>query len=171
MKSNADIVRILALLLAAAAGLAGCGAQLSQGTGSTEFAPAAGPAGRVAGERGQPAGYVLSADEQELDCKQLTGKMQIRILELRASGAIQTTSLLSRGMQSAARSTVGASAYGLDPNGQHGRDVAMLEAYNRELVAKDCRSYDLAKALSGTDMPPSAAVERPSKSAAAAQSR
>lgn len=91
--------------------------------------------------------YTLSADEKALDCRKLTGRMQIRILQIRdRSGGYGTTSA-SRGMQTAAGAVFGGTAYGTDVETQRSRDVAMLEAYNAELKAKNCPTFNLADEL------------------------
>lgn len=91
--------------------------------------------------------YTLSADEKALDCRKLTGRMQIRILQIRdRSGGYGTTSA-SRGMQTAAGAVFGGTAYGTDIDTQRARDMAMLEAYNAELKAKSCPTFNLAEEL------------------------
>ena len=44
-----------------------------------------------------------------------------------------------------------AGTVGSDPEGQHRRDLAMLEAYNRQLASKNCKTFDLAAALKASD--------------------
>lgn len=124
---------------------------------------AAGPDAARAGT----AAYVLSEDEKEFDCKQLTGRMQIRILEVRSSNPALASSGLSRAFQGASTAVFGGTKAALDPTGEHARDLAMIEAYNRELVAKDCRSYDLDLALSGSDTLPAPTIPPRAKAAAA----
>jgi hypothetical protein len=161
-----------------AVSLAGCAAgNLGSGTPqAAAFVPAAGAAKGAAGGAvsadpgsistgaiGSPA-YVLSADEKDLDCKRLTGKLQILILELRSLQPAPTSSL-SRSLQSFGASAFGGPAPTLAPQAERARDMAKAEAYNQQLAANDCRSFDLAKALSGTDTTPAATVPAPSKGA------
>ena len=112
----------------------------------------------------------VSEGEPELDCKKLTGRMQIRILEMRTFATASQTSGLSRTMHAAGKSVFGGTSAGIDPKGEHARDYAMLESYNRQLVSQDCRSFDLQKSLAGQDTPPQPTVDAPSKSKAARKS-
>lgn len=132
---------------------AGCASQ-SLPTGSTNFTPASGPVAEFV-----PANYTLSPEEAEFDCKRLAGKVQIRILELRSRLSLEETSALSRTLQSATTATpLGGSTAGLDPKGERARDFAMLQAYNAQLASKNCRSFDLAKALSSSETVPTPSV-------------
>jgi hypothetical protein len=100
--------------------------------------------------------YELSEREKKLDCKKLTGTMQVRILQIRDYDSRDKASLAARGVQSIATPIWGGTTEGLDPDGQHRKDLAMLEAYNRQLAAKNCKTFDLSAELKGTglfDMP------------------
>ncbi len=112
------------------------------------------------------SGYTLNAQEKGLDCKRLTGKIQIRILELRTYASQTQASALSRTLQAASKPVFGGTSAGIDPNGEHARELAQIDAYNRELAAKDCRSFNLAAALASSDVPPAPTVMPMSKSAA-----
>lgn len=96
----------------------------------------------------EPA-YVLSADELALDCKKLTGRMQVRIRQLRSESADPATSELSRGLQAATKPIFGGSERGIDPAAAMSRDRIMLEAYNARLKQKGCPVFDLGAALAG----------------------
>lgn len=96
-------------------------------------------------------GYGLSATELEYDCKQLTGRMQIRLLAIRDYSATNNTTAASRALQSGSTATFGGTSVGTDPSGAYARDVAMLEAYNRQLAAKNCNTFDLASELQPKD--------------------
>jgi len=91
--------------------------------------------------------YVLSAEEKEYDCKKLTGRMQVRILEVRDYAARDKSTKASHGLQSVVTGILGGSKRGTDPDGDYARDVAKLQAYNQQLAAKGCKSFDLAKVL------------------------
>lgn len=91
--------------------------------------------------------YTLSAAEMELDCRKLTGRMQIRILQIRDRGDGYGATWASRGMQTTAGAVFGGTAYGTNVTTQRARDLAILEAYNRELKAKNCPTFDLAEEL------------------------
>lgn len=97
------------------------------------------------------AGYVLSADEQELGCKKLTGRMQLRILEIRDYNERNRTTLVSRALQSGSTAVLGGPKAGLDPEGTYAKDRATLEAYNQALAAKGCKTYDLESELQPQD--------------------
>jgi len=89
------------------------------------------------------AAYTLTDAEKALDCKKLTGRMQVRILQIRDFSVRPQSSAAAYTMQSAARSVLGGGQAGADPNGQYARDRAQLEAYNAELAAKHCRTFNL----------------------------
>ncbi|MGH6815099.1 MAG: hypothetical protein ACREC6_05290 [Hyphomicrobiaceae bacterium] len=114
----------------------------------------------ASGTYGPDDGYTLSAEEQKLDCKQLIGRMQVRILQSRdASGE---TSGASRVMQEIVAPVLGGSSEGADPEVRHRRDRAMLEAYNRQLAAKKCATFNLDAELAppATAAPPAGAPAR-----------
>ena len=92
-------------------------------------------------KQGQP--YELTAEEKSLDCKRLTGRMQIRILQTRDASVKVNSSALGRGMQSAVTPVLGGTTYGADPAADAARDRAVLEAMNKQLAAKKCPTYDL----------------------------
>ncbi|MFA5952704.1 MAG: hypothetical protein WC807_20785 [Hyphomicrobium sp.] len=90
-----------------------------------------------------PAAYALTDEEKALDCKRLTGRMQVRILQIRDFSVRPQSSAAAYTVQGAARSVLGGGHAGADPNGQYARDRAQLEAYNAELAAKHCRTFNL----------------------------
>jgi hypothetical protein len=101
-----------------------------------------------AAKSGAPApAYELSKAELELDCRKLTGRMQIRILQVRDYAERSKSSAVSRLAQQALTSITGGSQYGTDPDGQYRRDLAMLHAYNRRLAEKKCPTFDLESEL------------------------
>ncbi|MEZ5899752.1 MAG: hypothetical protein R3D51_09680 [Hyphomicrobiaceae bacterium] len=145
--------------------LTGCAAgNLEPTTAATLAYAPAGEAGGNGGGQVITAGYQLSPEEQEYDCKRLAGHLQIRILELRSRLSDTQTSQLSRSLNTVGSATMGGSSFGLDPKSDRARDVAQIRAYNDELVTKHCRSFDLAKAITGDDMPPSPTVPPASSS-------
>lgn len=87
--------------------------------------------------------YELGPEELALDCKKLSGRMQVRILQLRDAGERKRSTDIARGLQTASNAAFGGSSYGTDPDGEHRRDRAILNAYNRQLAAKGCKTYDL----------------------------
>ena len=90
--------------------------------------------------------YALSEEEKGIDCKRLTGRMKIRILQIRDSRSRTNSSELSRSLQ-LAQSQFGGSTTGIDPDAEHSRDRAMLDAYNTQLAAKGCKTLDLESEL------------------------
>lgn len=119
------------------AGLQGC-ATNPAGTTSSVLTPAM--ASTAAAAKG---GYVLSADELDYDCKQLTGRMQVRILEIRDYNERTRSTAASRLLQSAVTGIIGGTDAGKDPKGAYVKDRAMLQAYNGQLAAKGCKSFKL----------------------------
>lgn len=87
-----------------------------------------------------------------MECKELTGRMQVRILEVRDTTSQNETSTLSQLMQSGFGSLFSSGASAKSPPPPRSADVAMLEAYNRALVAKGCMSFNLAEDLQPKDV-------------------
>jgi hypothetical protein len=98
--------------------------------------------------------YELSADERTMDCKRLTGSMQITISRLKDGGGRAQPSGVASTMQSWLPSLFGGSDAGLDREADDARQRAKLEAYNRELAAKGCRTLDIAAELARPAEPP-----------------
>ncbi len=86
----------------------------------------------------------------DVDCKPLTGLMQVRILEARSAANTATPSGLSQIFQSSLGNLFGASAK-KPATAQAAADRAQLEADNKRLVAAGCRSFDLERDLTQTD--------------------
>lgn len=95
--------------------------------------------------------YQLTAAERKYDCKKLTGVMQVRILQVRAQNQREDSSAAARGMQGVVRPIFGGTTAGENPDADLSRDLAMLEAYNTQLAAKKCKTFDLAAELKKTD--------------------
>lgn len=89
----------------------------------------------------------LAPDELKLDCRKLAGRMQIRIMQVRSETARDAPSAVASTVQSVTRPIYGGTRYGSDTMRQTSRDRAWLEAANRQLAAKGCRTYDLAAEL------------------------
>ncbi len=137
-------VQIWTVLIAAAI-LPAC-AQ-APATDTTQFANAvplsAGPA------------YALSAEEQDLDCKDLTGRMHVRILQMRGHANKSQPSGISQGIKAVTKTVLGGTAAGADE--QYAQSRAQLNAYNGLLATKKCATFDLDKELQArpTAPPPS----------------
>ncbi len=95
--------------------------------------------------------YQLSAAERKYNCKKLTGVMQVRILQVRAQKGRDSSSAFARGMQSVVRPVFGGTTAGENPDAEFAQDLALLEAYNTQLAAKKCRTFDLDAELNKTD--------------------
>lgn len=135
------MIRNLSLL--ASIGFLGCslgacsnGAEIQ--TGSAAITP---PPAQVA-VAAAPA-YQLSEKELKMNCKQLTGSMKVRLLQVHSSSSKTEGTLVARGLQTGAVKIWGGPTYGTDPSGDSARDLAQLEAYNQQLAAKKCKTLDL----------------------------
>ncbi len=96
--------------------------------------------------------YKLSAEEQALDCKKLTGRMQVRILQIRDADQRPTGNVVTQGTQMIVAPIFGGTTHGSDPAGTLARDRAMLEAYNARLKEKSCQTFDLDRELAIRDV-------------------
>ena len=91
--------------------------------------------------------YEMSETEKKLDCKRTTGSMQITIARLKEGHGRDAPSDTSTTMQSWLPSMFGGSAAGTDREADYARERAKLEAYNRHLAAKNCRTVDIEAEL------------------------
>jgi len=107
--------------------------------------------------------YQMSAAELDLNCKQLTGRTAVRIVQLRDYASRVRTTALSRTIQGAKTTMIGGSTAGVDPDGRYARDRAMLAAYNNRLIEKNCPSFDLDAELNPAATEPPR-VRKPDKS-------
>ncbi len=60
------------------------------------------------------------------------------------------TSAAARGVQALTTPICGGTKEGVDPDAQYRKDLAMLEAYNRQLAFQKCKTFDLDAELSAT---------------------
>ncbi|MFM9942452.1 MAG: hypothetical protein ACKVP7_23465 [Hyphomicrobiaceae bacterium] len=99
--------------------------------------------------------YQLSDQEQKLDCKQLSGSITIKIMQMREAGDRRRASLPAALAQHASRPFQGNSTYGADIDADAANDRARLVALNRQLAAKNCRTFDIEADLKpgNKDMP------------------
>ncbi len=111
--------------------------------------------------------YVLSEQELRLDCKKLNGRINVRLLQLRAELADKSLPTgVAQGLQQVTAPALklmfgGASAYGTDRAGQLRADRAVIDGYNAQLVAKGCQPYDIATELKkGPNDPPPAPLPK-----------
>ncbi len=135
------------LLLASAAFLAGCAAQNEDV--SQTLAPAVAAPPDVASIRPATSGYTLTAEEAKLDCAKLTGRMRIKVANMRDAVQRPDASATSRTIQSAVTPVMGGTQRGMDPVADLQLDRAKLEAYNKRLAEKKCKTLDLNAELRG----------------------
>lgn len=147
-----------ALLLLSAASIAGCASQSgSIGPTSALTPPPSAPQAAETVSRLPPpegGGYRLTETELELDCRKLTGRMAVRIVQIRDFQSRSQSTALSRGIQTATAPVLGGHTAGTDPGNRYARDRAQLEAFNRRLAEKDCANFDLDAELSPTAKDP-----------------
>ena len=95
-----------------------------------------------------PSGrYEMSAAEKAMDCKRLTGSMQISITRLRDPLGRQEPSTVSATAQKLSTPLYGSSAKTADRQAVYARERAKLDAYNDELDAKGCKTIDIEAEL------------------------
>jgi hypothetical protein len=91
--------------------------------------------------------YKLGSDEMAMDCKRMTGAMKITINRLKDAASRQGVS----GTAEAAHKTMpyifGGSTVGSDREASLRRERAKLNAYNRELAARSCKTLDIEAEL------------------------
>lgn len=91
--------------------------------------------------------YVLGPSELALSCRKLTGRTLVRILQIRDYEIARSGSVAARQIQKAVTPVFGGTERGADPDADYRRDRAIVEAYNRRLAEKGCKSFDLVKEL------------------------
>jgi hypothetical protein len=98
--------------------------------------------------------YEMSADEKAMDCKRLTGSMQITISRMRDTYGRMEPSAGAWAAQSAAAPVFGGSSLSANRERVHVRERAKLEAYNRELAMRNCKTLDIEAELARSPDPP-----------------
>jgi hypothetical protein len=111
---------------------------------TTRLLPQIGPKVKA---RAPGEAYQLTADELKLDCKRINGKMQVRILQIRDQRERTLTSGTAQVIQRTIVPVLGGSPYGARPEDDFARDRAWLEAFNAQLAAKNCATYNLDNEL------------------------
>jgi hypothetical protein len=101
----------------------------------------------VSGDVGSDGRYVPSEDEKKLDCRKLTGSIQVMIDRLRVSGQRHEPSLASKAMQSATAGLSKGSMAGNNIGGETARERARLTAYNALLASKNCKTVNIEAEL------------------------
>jgi hypothetical protein len=101
--------------------------------------------------------YEMSSEEKARDCKHITGAMQISIARMKDSYGRAEPSAGAKAAQTAMTPVLGGTSVGADRQAVHARERAKLEAYNRELAAKGCKTLDIEAELA---RPPDPAGKR-----------
>jgi hypothetical protein len=95
------------------------------------------------GNVGPDGRYHMSGAETAMDCKRLTGSMQITISRLKDSYGTAEPSALSSTAQSTFAPVLGGSMIGSDRQAVYARERAKLDAYNSELQSRNCKTIDV----------------------------
>ena len=107
------------------------------------------------GDVGPEGRYEMSAAEKGMDCKRLTGSIEITIARLKDPLVRQEPSAMSSAAQKLSTPLYGGgSSKGGDRQAIFARERAKLEAYNAELAAKGCRTVDIEAELARPPEPP-----------------
>jgi hypothetical protein len=106
------------------------------------------------GEVGPEGHYEMSAAEKAMDCKRLTGSIEITISRLRDPFVRQEPSAASSAAQKLSTPLYGGANKGGDRQAILARERAKLEAYNAELAAKGCKTVDIEAELARPPEPP-----------------
>jgi hypothetical protein len=95
------------------------------------------------GDVGSDGRYRMSETEKAMDCKRLTGSMQITLSRLRDSYGAAQPSATSSMAQSTVAPMLGGSSFGSDRQAVYARERAKLDAYNGELASRSCPTLDI----------------------------
>ena len=93
-----------------------------------------------------PQTYTLSAEEKALDCRRLTGRVQVRLLALRGEDYKAQPSAAAQSMRSATSAALGTNT-AKNAATRTATDRPVLDAYNARLVELGCPSFDIGKEL------------------------
>ncbi|WP_072390330.1 hypothetical protein [Hyphomicrobium sp. CS1GBMeth3] len=145
--AKAQVSAILAALL-----LGACASQTGSiaPTGSLGPTASISPSAETVSRLPAAGSYQMTAEEMGHDCRTLTGRMAVRIVQIRDFKQRAQTTGLSRGLQTVAKPAYGGSGEGTDPDARYARDRAMLEAYNHRLAGMNCANFDLEAELNST---------------------
>lgn len=118
-------------------------------------APPAAPVVQTVSQLPAPGAYQLTEEERGLGCKRLTGRMAVRIVQIRDYQSRSHASGLARSIQASVKPMFGGPGQGADPAATYAHDRAKLEAYNQELARRQCPNFDLdAELAPGAKDPP-----------------
>ena len=97
-------------------------------------------------ESGTVAGdgrYVPSAEERLLDCRKITGSMQVMIERQRVASDRKAPSAAASALQSTTAPLLKQSTAGADLGAEIARERSRLVAYNGLLAEKKCKTLDI----------------------------
>jgi hypothetical protein len=95
------------------------------------------------GDVGSDGHYHMSETEKAMDCKRLTGSMQITLSRLKDSYGAAQPSAVSSMAQTSIAPMFGGSSFGSDRQAVYARERAKLDAYNGELASRSCKTLDI----------------------------
>jgi hypothetical protein len=99
------------------------------------------------GDVSEAGRYEMSAAEKAMDCKRLTGSMQITIRRLKDPVGREEPSALASSAEKMATPLYGGSGKTTDRKAVYARERAKVDAYNDELAAKGCKTIDIEAEL------------------------
>jgi len=99
--------------------------------------------GPASGDMTSEGTYELSELDKGRDCKRTLGSMQIIITRLKDPAFRVEPSVVSSTLQSGSAALSGGSTRGSDRQAEYARERARLEAYNRLLASKNCKTMDI----------------------------
>jgi hypothetical protein len=91
--------------------------------------------------------YQPSDDEKKLDCRKLTGSMHVMLSRLKDAPNRPRPSGISTAIQGAAAPVFKGSTIGSDFEGELARERLRLDAYNKLLAEKKCKTMDVEAEL------------------------
>lgn len=91
--------------------------------------------------------YVPTTKERSLNCRRLTGVLQIKIQQFRAEMSRLPTSRITTATEAAMAKPMAGGHVKPDTDSEHARDRARLVALNELMIEKKCGRFDLATAL------------------------
>jgi hypothetical protein len=97
--------------------------------------------------------YELSQDELAMDCRRMTGSMKITISRLRDAEGRKGGSVLAESAHKVVPLITQGSTVSADRQSSMARERAKLDAYNRQLAARNCKTLDLDAELARAPEP------------------
>ncbi|MDZ4843395.1 MAG: hypothetical protein SH859_14815 [Hyphomicrobium aestuarii] len=136
-------LRRLAPLIACTALVAWLGTAAAQTPSATPRAQTVAPAQPTRAALPPATPHTMTPDDLALDCPRLTGRIQVRIRQLRGALSDERTTEVARSLQSVASPIFGGTSRGINPDADNARDLGIVVAYNQRLIEKKCPAYNL----------------------------